>query len=66
MPRAQRTADYLLVDISNSFTKLAFSSTQRVERASRIPTRKLSHAAVQKLVQQREVRAVAPVLRRSS
>lgn len=58
MPRAKRTADYLLIDISNSFTKLAFSSTERVERGSRIPTRDLSQAAVQKLVQQREVRGV--------
>ena len=58
MPRAKRTADYLLVDISNSFTKLAFSSRERIERASRIPTGELGHAAVQKLVQQRAVRAV--------
>jgi type III pantothenate kinase len=58
MPRAKRTADYLLVDISNSFTKLAFASTERNERASRVPTRELSHTAVQKLLQQRDVGAV--------
>src|SRR3954452_10868801 len=58
MPRAKRTADYLLVDISNSFTKLAFASTERIGRASRVPTRKLSHAAMQKVLQRRDVGAV--------
>src|SRR4051812_28144962 len=58
MPRAKQIADYLLVDISNSFTKLAFASTERIERALRVPTRELSYAAVQKLLQQRDVGAV--------
>ncbi|HEY0369195.1 MAG TPA: type III pantothenate kinase [Chthoniobacterales bacterium] len=56
MPR--RKSDYLLVDISNSFTKLAFSSRERVERTWRIPTRELSRAALQRALEQREVRAV--------
>ena len=47
MPAAPRgKIDYLLVDISNSYTKLAFSSRTRVGRASRVPTRKLTKAAL--------------------
>ena len=50
MPAAKRNADYLLVDISNSYTKLAFSSTERVGRASCIPTRSLTKAALRQFV----------------
>jgi len=35
-------ADYLLIDISNSFTKLALASPNRIRRTTRIETRKLS------------------------
>lgn len=56
--------DFLLVDISNSFTKLAFSTRERIGRIERIPTpdltaetlraaignRKFSHAAVASVV----------------
>ncbi len=51
-------ADYLLIDISNSFTKLAFSSKQRVGRPRRIPTRELDRAHLQKLLQHRQVAAI--------
>ncbi len=34
--------DYLLVDISNSFTKIAFSTRERISRPARIPTRSLT------------------------
>lgn len=56
--RPKRKADYLLVDISNSFTKLAFSSRRKAGRASRIPTRDLTAAAVQRLVAEQEVGAL--------
>lgn len=46
----KRKVDYLLIDISNSFTKLAFSSTDRVARASRIPTRRLTKAALREFI----------------
>lgn len=36
------TPAYLLIDISNSFTKLAFASRNRIERPVRIATRKLT------------------------
>jgi len=38
----QGSADFLLVDVSNSFTKLAFASRARVGRAMRISTAELS------------------------
>src|SRR2546422_6405458 len=37
-----RATKYLLIDISNSFTKVAFSSTTRVGRATRIRTEKFT------------------------
>lgn len=63
MPAIMRTAakgktDYLLIDISNSYTKLAFASRQRVGAVSRIETKKLTGAAVARLVRARNVRAV--------
>jgi type III pantothenate kinase len=48
-------ADYLLIDISNSFTKLAFSSTRRVRRATRVPTRDLDRAALKSILREAEV-----------
>lgn len=35
-------ADFLLIDVSNSFTKIAFSSRNRLGRATRLPTPGLS------------------------
>lgn len=52
-PAAKRTANYLLIDISNSFAKLAFSSRERVGRASSIPTRGLTRAALRKFISSR-------------
>ncbi|HEV2095521.1 MAG TPA: type III pantothenate kinase [Chthoniobacterales bacterium] len=48
-----RTTDYLLIDISNSFTKIAFSTQNRVGRALRIPTKKLSRQTVTALLRRR-------------
>ena len=59
MPAApRRKADYLLIDISNSFTKIAFSTTRRVAAASRIPTKQLTGTALRKIISTRDVRAV--------
>ncbi|HSH38927.1 MAG TPA: type III pantothenate kinase [Chthoniobacterales bacterium] len=52
---AERKTDYLLIDISNSFTKLAFATADRVGRASRIPTRGLTRAALREIVGSRSV-----------
>lgn len=37
-----RTADFALVDVSNTFTKIAFSSRERLGRIQRIPTAELT------------------------
>lgn len=59
MPAApRRQIDYLLVDISNSYTKLAFSSRERVARATRIPTDKLSSHVLNAMLARRKVRAL--------
>lgn len=50
----QRLTDYLLIDISNSFAKIAWASRQRVGRAARIPTRKLTAASLRKLLRGRK------------
>ncbi len=41
--------DYLLIDISNSFTKFASSTTKRVGRPSQIPTPKLTQSALRRI-----------------
>lgn len=40
----KRRANYLLIDISNSFTKFAFATGERVGKTSRIPTAELTAA----------------------
>jgi type III pantothenate kinase len=49
---------YLLIDVSNSYTKLAFSTATRVGRPSRIPTQKLTQEALRKILQSRRVDVV--------
>ena len=53
----KRTIDYLLVDISNSYTKLAFSTRARVGASTRVPTRSLTSAALRRYLGSRDVRA---------
>jgi type III pantothenate kinase len=55
---SHRLIEYLLIDVSNSDTKLAFATRERVARPSQIPTRKLSHAALKKMMKSRRVRTV--------
>jgi type III pantothenate kinase len=58
MPRAlpNDAKRLLLIDISNSFTKLAFSSPKKLGRSERIPTRRLTAAALTKILRRRPVR----------
>ena len=59
MPAApKRKIDYLLIDVSNSYTKLAFSTRERVGRETRIPTKKLSRAALEKHLATRSAGAI--------
>lgn len=48
-------ADYLLIDVSNSFTKLAFASTKKLGATERLPTPSLSVSALQKIMSKRAV-----------
>ena len=53
-----RGSDYLLIDISNSYTKIAFASKQRVSTPVRIATSKLSSRVVAGFLRRRHVRKV--------
>jgi type III pantothenate kinase len=53
-----RSSDYLLIDISNSYTKIAFASKQRVATPVRIATGKLSSGVVAGFLRRRPVRKV--------
>src|SRR5713101_7259107 len=53
-----RMADYLLVDISNSYTKLAFASATRISAPVRIATSKLSSSVVTGFLRKQRVRKV--------
>ena len=53
-----RPADYLLIDMSNSFTKVAFASQNRVERAERIATDRLTSQVIGKWLRRRGVETI--------
>ena len=53
-----RRSDYLLIDVSNSYAKLAFASKERVSDPARIPTSKLSSSVVAAFLRRRHVRKV--------
>src|SRR5881227_3781214 len=57
-PILTRPLDYLLVDISNSYTKLVFASTKRISTPVRIVTNKLSSSVFSRFLGQRRVRNV--------
>lgn len=50
-----RPADYLLIDVSNSFTKVAFASRKKLERAHRIETKRLTSKVLGDYLRRREV-----------
>lgn len=47
--------DYLLIDISNSFTKLAFATQRRISKPSRVPTEKFSASLLRRSMRSRKV-----------
>ena len=51
-----RRSDYLLIDVSNSYAKLAFASRERVSNPTRIPTSALSGSAVAEFLRRRQVK----------
>jgi type III pantothenate kinase len=50
--------NYLLIDVSNSFTKLAFASAQRIHRPARVATDRLTSAFLRRLIGRRQVDCV--------
>lgn len=50
-----RPANYLLIDISNSFTKLAFASKRQIGRPSRIPTSRLTRAYLRRFLKRGKI-----------
>ena len=48
--------DYLLIDISNSYAKLAFASRERVSSPTRIPTSALSSSVVAEFLRRRQLK----------
>jgi type III pantothenate kinase len=58
MMRGKRTTDYLLVDISNSYTKLAFATRQRLAKPIRYPTNELTVAVLRRILRGRSVETI--------
>jgi len=54
----KRAADFLLIDVSNSFTKLAFASRVRIGRAWKITTPSLSADQIGRILRRRDVKTV--------
>ena len=50
-----RATTYLLIDISNSFTKVALASRKRIARPSRIATNKLTAAYLRGFIKRRKI-----------
>jgi type III pantothenate kinase len=57
--RAAGKSDYLLIDISNSFVKLAFATTEKIGKPMRLPTGKLSAAAMRRILREGQVGTIA-------
>jgi type III pantothenate kinase len=51
-----RRSDYLLIDVSNSYAKLAFALRERVSKPARIPTAELSSSVVAEFLRRRQVK----------
>jgi type III pantothenate kinase len=51
--RGSLTTDYLLIDVSNSFVKLAPATMNKIGKTVRLPTNKLTVAAIRQIVRAR-------------
>jgi type III pantothenate kinase len=52
---AKLTNEYLLIDISNSFVKLAFATTRKIGKPARLPTAKLTATALRRILRGHKV-----------
>ncbi len=57
-PAPNKKSNYLLIDVSNSFTKLAFASKDRLGATERIETARLSEAAIASFLRRRIIELV--------
>lgn len=57
MPR-YLTTNYLLIDISNSFVKLAFATREKIATPKRVETRKLTMSAIRRILRGHHVEAI--------
>jgi hypothetical protein len=55
LPNEKRS--YLLIDVSNSFTKFAFATKQRLGVTERVETARLSGASIDRLLRKRQSRS---------
>jgi type III pantothenate kinase len=56
--RRRLTTDYLLIDVSNSFVKLAFATKTKIGKTTRIATAKLTAAAMRQILRGHDVQAI--------
>jgi type III pantothenate kinase len=49
------TGNYLLIDISNSFTKLAFANRRRISKPTRVETQKFASGMLRQLLRRRKI-----------
>lgn len=54
----KQTTDYLLIDISNSYTKLAFATKRRLAKPIRVPTAELTAALLRRILQRRSAATI--------
>ena len=54
----KRSTDYLLIDVSNSFVKLAFATRDRIGPSTRRPTAGLTTSAIREILRRRTVSAI--------
>src|SRR5207248_9511012 len=55
---AKLTTDYLLIDISNSFVKLAFATARKIAKPSRLATSRFTAPALRRILRGRTVGAI--------
>lgn len=58
MMRPVKTAEYLLIDVSNSFTKLAFATSKRLGRPRRVPTREFTTAYLRHVLKEQRPQTI--------
>src|ERR1041385_908378 len=56
--RRRLTTDYLLIDVSNSFVKLAFATKEKIGKTTRIATKKLTIASLRRVLRGHDIQAI--------